>query len=279
MRVRGSVIALCAVLALSACDLGLRETGSIVDREGELRIAVKADQPGISSTTGDGGFEGFDVDVAHYIAQSLGYAKRDVRLSAVSSNQREDVLLTGDEEQRVDLVVASYSITPERKTRVAFGGPYYVAHQDILVAAGDESVDGVHDLKGKVLCQEKGSNSANRITKERGVEVKEVVEAATYGGCADQLAAGDVDAVSTDDLILAGYMQRAPGKFRLVNAPFTDERYGVGVSKDDLTGCEAVNTAITQMYQDGTGRKLLAKWFGATGLQVTESVPQFEGCE
>ncbi|ASU85859.1 ABC transporter substrate-binding protein [Nocardiopsis gilva YIM 90087] len=279
MRVCGSVIALGAVLAVTACGLGVRETDSIVNGEGELKIAVKPDQPGISSTTGEGEFEGFDVDVAHYIARSLGYTKDDVKLSAVSSNQREDVLLAADEKKRVDLVVASYSITPERKTRIAFGGPYYVAHQDILVAAGDDSVDDVHDLKGKVLCQEKGSNSANRITKERGIEVKEVVEAATYGGCADQLANGDVDAVSTDDLILAGYMQRAPGKFRLVNAPFTDERYGVGVSKDDLTGCEAVNTAITQMYQDGTGRKLLAKWFGATGLQVTESVPQFEGCE
>nr|WP_184080825.1 glutamate ABC transporter substrate-binding protein [Nocardiopsis mwathae] len=265
-------------VVLTACAAGLAETDSIAAGQGELRIGVKGDQPSISAATDDGGFEGFDVDVAHYIAQSLGYGPEDVTLVEVASKEREQALLDRNEETGVDLVVASYSITPERKTRVAFGGPYYVAHQDILVAADDDSVADVHDLEGKTLCQEKGSNSANRITRERGIEVAEVVEAPSYGGCTAQLADGDVDAVSTDDLILAGYMARAPGKFRLVNAPFTDERYGVGVARDDRAGCEAVNTAITRMYQDDTAGKLLTKWFGATGLRVTESVPQFEGC-
>jgi glutamate transport system substrate-binding protein len=63
-----------------------------------------------------------------------------------------------------------------------------------------------------------------------------------------------------------------------VNAPFTDEPYGVGIRKGDVDGCEAVNKAITGMYQDGTAPRLLKRWFGDTGLKLTTTVPQFEGC-
>ncbi|MFD0853395.1 ABC transporter substrate-binding protein, partial [Actinomadura adrarensis] len=70
----------------------------------------------------------------------------------------------------------------------------------------------------------------------------------------------------------------APG-LRIVNAPFSDEPYGVGIAQDDLEGCEAVNKAITEMYQDGTAPRLLRKWFGQVDLNVTTTVPQFEGCD
>ena len=68
------------------------------------------------------------------------------------------------------------------------------------------------------------------------------------------------------------------GALRLLNAPLSDERYGVGLRKVDVDGCEAVNRAITAMYQDGTAQKLLSRWFAATGLQLTTAVPQLEGC-
>ena len=86
---------------------------------------------------------------------------------------------------------------------------------------------------------------------------------------------------TTDDLILAGLAGRASEsghKLAVVNAPFTDEPYGVGIRKGDEDGCEAVNKAITGMYQDGTAARLLKRWFGTSGLKITTTVPQFEGC-
>ncbi|WP_245655924.1 glutamate ABC transporter substrate-binding protein [Microtetraspora fusca] len=251
-----------ALLSATACAA----SSSILNKD-SLVIGVKPDQPGLGMKKAEGGFAGFDVDVAAYIARKLG---KDARFVAVPSSEREKALMDGS----IDLVVATYSITPERKMKVAFGGPYYVAHQDTLVRARESAVSGVRDLKGRKLCQVTGSNSWRRVKEERKVAV-ELVEAASYSECVSDLKAGKVDAVSTDDLILAGF---ATSDLKIINAPFTDERYGVGIQAGDLDGCEAVNKAITQMYLDGTAKKLLQKWFGKSGLALTFTVPQFEGC-
>jgi glutamate transport system substrate-binding protein len=261
-----------AVLALSACTGALSDTGSLLGRD-TLRIGVKADQPGLGLRGPSGEFTGFDVDVALDIAERLGVEPVDVEFVEVTSAEREEALREG----RVDMVVATYSITPARKTEVTFAGPYYVAHQDILVRADERSIDDVRDLAGRRLCQGEGSNSATRVIGERGVAAR-LIEAPTYSECVTMLEEGEVDAVSTDDLILAGFLLRSRDAFRIVNAPFTDEKYGVGVAEGDLSGCEAVNRAITDMYQDGTAEALLRMWFGDTGLDLVTSVPQFEGC-
>ncbi|WP_204041884.1 glutamate ABC transporter substrate-binding protein [Acrocarpospora phusangensis] len=251
-----------ALLSATACGAD----SSILGKD-SLVIGVKPDQPGLGMKKAEGEFVGFDVDVAAYIAGKLG---KNARFVETPSSVREKVLMDGS----VDLVVATYSITPERKTKVAFGGPYYVAHQDTLVRGTESAVDNVRDLKGRKLCQVTGSNSWRRVKEERKIAVK-LVEAASYSECVSGLTAGRVDAVSTDDLILAGF---ATADLKIVNAPFTDERYGVGIQAGDLDGCEAVNKAITEMYQDGTAKKLLEKWFGKSGLALTFTVPQFEGC-
>ncbi|KIH99725.1 ABC transporter substrate-binding protein [Streptomonospora alba] len=275
MGLRRLLTAAAAALVLAAsgsCTEAVGRPASITDAE-RLRIGVKTDQPGLALRADDGTFAGFDVDVAHYIADELGVERAEVDFTGVSPQEREQVLVRGE----VDLVLATYSITPLRKTVVAFGGPYYVAHQDILLRAGDTSVAGPADLEGKVLCQGADSDSADRIIGERGIAA-ESVERPTYGDCIDLLAAGEVDAVSTDDLVLAGYLDTAPSSFNLVNAAFTNEKYGVGIARQDVAGCEAVNRAITRMYQDGTAAWLLRKWFGDSGLDINTSVPQFEGC-
>jgi glutamate transport system substrate-binding protein len=242
---------------------------SIVGRH-ELVIGVKPDQPGLGERRG-GAFEGFDVDVAHYVAGRLG--ARRVRFVGTLSSQRERVLGDGS----VDMVFATYSITPERLGQVTFAGPYYVAHQDILVRAQDRSIRNVRDLAGKRLCQARGSNSWRRVTEERGVKA-ELVLAGSYSDCVQGVLQGWIDAVSTDDLILAGYAARNVGRLRVVNAPFSNERYGVGLRKGDRVGCERVNRILTGMYQNGTAETLLNKWFDAVGLNVTTTVPEFVGC-
>jgi len=266
----GTVAALAIGLSLAAPSA----TGqaSIVGRQ-TLRIGVKADQPGLGLRLPDGKFVGFDVDVARYVAAKLGVQPDHITFVPVTSATREAALENGS----VDMVFATYSITPERETKVTFGGPYYVAHQDTMVRAGDTAIHSVHNLKGKRLCAVTGSNSWKRVTQELNIPAV-LAPAASYSSCVAMLLDGSVDAVSTDDLILAGFATRTGSAVRIVNAPFSYERYGIGIRKGDLSGCEAVNRAVSQMYLDGTAAALLRKWFGRTSLQLDTHVPQFEGC-
>lgn len=258
-----------ALLVAPACSMEREE--SLVDAD-SLIVGVKDDQPGLGLEE-SGEIVGFDVDVARYIADRLGID--DVEFVGVTSAEREDKLIDGE----VDMVVATYSITPARRTEVIFGGPYYVAKQDILVRADEDAVSGVRDLEGRSVCQGEGSNSALRITEGLGIDVSELQEAESYSVCIERLARGEVDAVSTDNLILAGFFAEDPDAFQLVNNPFTDEKYGVGLPYGDVAACEAVNKAVSRMYQDGTASEFLAEWFGETDLEVVLSVPQFEGCD
>ena len=152
-----------------------------------------------------------------------------------------------------------------------------MAHQDTTVRRDETAIRNVHDLKGKRLCAVAGSDSWKRVTQELNIAAK-LVPATSYSDCVTMLLDRRVDAVSTDDLILAGFAAREGSAVRIVNAPFSDERYGIGLKKGDLAACEAVNRAVTAMYLDGTAAALLHKWFGKTGLQLDTYVPQFEGC-
>ncbi|MBA2890379.1 glutamate ABC transporter substrate-binding protein [Nonomuraea soli] len=260
-----------ALLLTAGCGAGGAGGGaSILDRD-ELVVAVKGDQPGLAVRTRGGAFEGFDVDVATYVARHLG---KKVRFVETTSEGREDKLRSGE----ADMVVATYSISPPRKRQVMFAGPYYVSRQDILVRKGTRGIRGVRDLAGRRLCEASGSISTSRVVDARGVAAV-LVPAGTYGECVELLKKGAVDAVSTGDLILAGYAAREKGAFTIVNAPFTEERYGIAVRPGDVAGCEEINRAITVMYQSGAAAKLLRDRFGATGLELTPFMPQFEGCD
>ncbi|MFC4587009.1 glutamate ABC transporter substrate-binding protein [Sphaerisporangium corydalis] len=258
-----------AVLLAPAC--GATGPDSVAGK-GTLVVGVRPDLPGLGLRLPDGTFEGFDVDVAAYLAAKLG-AK--VRYVAVLAADREAVLLDG----RADLVLATYSITQERKKRVSFAGPYHVSYQDIMVRSGQKGIGNVRDLAGRRICAVAGSNAAERVVEERGVAA-ELVPATDYDQCLALLKDGALDAITTNDVILAGLAHRAGGGLRLVNARFNEQRTGVGIRKGDLDGCEALNRAITDLYQDGTAARLLHKWFDGTGLDLTSiHIPRFEGCE
>jgi glutamate transport system substrate-binding protein len=272
----GAAVAAAATVAVVATQaaggIDNATKGSIIGKS-SLTIGVYSDRPGMSIRDAKGGYTGFDIDVAKYITGRLGVPADHLRWRSVSVAQRETVLLNG----QADMVVATYSITPERMTKVDFAGPYYVSHQDIMVRADDRSVHNVRDLKGRRLCQIAGSISEERITKQRKIPVR-LVPAPAYSDCMSKLINRSIDAVSTNDVILAGYAAQETRRARMVNAPFSDEPMGIGLHKGDVAGCEAVNKAITQMYQDGTAVRLLHRWFGPTGLKITTTVPQFQGC-
>lgn len=272
-RLRLLGIGAVAALALSACGGQSYDTvAQKASEAGELVIGVKYDQPALGLKSGDS-VEGFDVDVAKYIAKELGVDEANIEWKEARSENRESFLQRGE----VDMVVATYSILPERKKQVTFAGPYYVAHQDVMVRADDASITNPDDLAGKRICQAAGSNSYKRITDDLGIEVK-LVPTDNYSSCLTKLKSGALDSVTTDDLILAGFAAQEEGKYKILGQPFTDEKYGVGLPKGDVETCEAVNKALEKMYSDGTAAKLLEKWFGPTNLQYSTELPQFEGC-
>ena len=192
-----------------------------------------------------------DVDVAKYVAKELGTSEDNITWVQAPSAQRETLISTG----QVDMVVATYSITDARKEKVSFAGPYFIAGQDLLVRADDTSITGPDSLDGKKLCSVTGSTSAQKV-KDKYPDVQ-LQEFATYSECLPALATGGVDALTTDDTILAGFAAQPEykGKFKVVGKPFSEENYGIGLKKGDTALCEKVTDAIKKMISDGSWQK------------------------
>lgn len=260
--IRVTALAAATMLTLAACGGGGEGEGASTDGKGggdKITIGTKFDQPGLGLKEGDG-MTGFDVDVAIAVADRLGYSEDKIEWVETPSPQRETMLETGN----VDLIFATYSITDTRKERVQFAGPYLVAGQDLLVASDNSDITGPETLDGKILCSVSGSTPAEKIAEEYpGVQLQEYD---TYSLCVEALAQGNVQALTTDDAILAGYaaQDQWADKFKLVGKPFSEELYGVGVAKDSEL-CEQVNEALTEMFDDGTMDKITADNLGPAG--------------
>jgi glutamate transport system substrate-binding protein len=228
MRVRrigaGLAAMMAAGLGLTACGGGATYASALdkAKNEKKLVIGVKYDQPALGVKKAGGTVEGFDVDVAKYVAKELGVPETGITWKETKSDNREPFLKQG----QVDLVFATFSILPERKKNVTFGGPYIVAHQDTMVRADDASITKPEDLKDKRICQAAGSNSYKRITDKppNGRDIKaKLVPSGAYSECVTKLKGKSLDAVSTDDLILAGFAVQEPaaGSRRVTPRPAT----------------------------------------------------------
>jgi len=253
-------MAAASTLALSACggaEVGGEPDDGATDGGGAggdgITIGIKYDQPGLGLQDG-AEYTGFDVDVAKYVAAELGYSEDQITFRESPSANRESMLQNGD----VDMIFATYSITDDRKEVIDFAGPYFVAGQDLLVAADNTDITGPEDLEGKNLCSVTGSTSAQKIKDDYATGVQ-LLERQGYAECVTALAAGQVDAVTTDDIILAGLAAaNGDGNLKVVGNPFSEENYGVGLPKGS-DQCEAINEAITKMIDDGTWEDLVAK--------------------
>lgn len=232
---------------------------------GKLVVGVKFDQPGLSIKNPDGTLTGFDADVARYVAGRLGYPPDRIAWIEAPSGQREMLLRNG----QVDYIVASYSITDARRQRVDFAGPYLTVGQSLLVRADTVDITGAASLQQhKKLCSVSGSTPAQRI-KDRypGVQLQRYD---TYSACVEALRNGVIDAVTTDDVILAGYAAQSPTELKLVGEPFSTEQYGIGVKKGNTALREQINDALARMETDGSWRAAFVRSFGAAGYPVPD---------
>lgn len=253
-------------LVLAACGSGDGGSGDAGDSGDGLTIGVKFDQPGLGLKDGNT-YTGMDIDVAKKVAEKLGVSEDKITFKESPSPQREQLLKTG----QVDMIVATYSISDKRKEEVSFAGPYFVAGQSLLVGA-DSDITGLNDtLDGKLLCSVTGSTSAENIKKEiPGVKLQEY---GTYSECADLVANGTLDALTTDDTILAGYAAQDAykGKLKLAGDTFSEELYGIGLPKGS-DKCEDINKIITEMWQDGSMEEIIDKNLGPADYQYNKDL-------
>jgi glutamate transport system substrate-binding protein len=264
-RISVAAIASVAVLGLAACGGGGAGSGDTV------KVGIKFDQPGLGLKEGSN-YTGFDVDVANFVAKELGVTPQFVE--AVSS-QRESLIASG----QVKYIVGTYSITDTRKEKVGFAGPYFIAGQDLLVRADDTSITGPDSLKDKKLCSVKGSTSAVNVQKAvPGVNLQEYN---TYTLCVDALKAGNVDALTTDDTILAGYaaQEANKGKLKVVGNKFSTENYGVGLKKGDTEFCNKVTDALKKFIDSGEWEKSVEKYLGPANYKPGEGNPPTPTCQ
>jgi glutamate transport system substrate-binding protein len=232
----------------------------------KLTIGIKFDQPGLGLKTPDGSYAGFDVSVATYVAGKLGVPESGITFVEAKSANRENLLKTS----QVDLIFATYSITAKRQAEVDFGGPYFIAHQDLLVRSDETAITGPESLSGgKKLCSVTGSTSAQKIKDTYAKDVQ-LQEYSKYSDCVSALVSKAVDAVTTDDVILAGYAAQTQnkGKVKVVGKGFSDEKYGVGIKKGDTAGVTAINAALTAMISDGSWKKALEDTVGPSGYTI-----------
>lgn len=246
--------------ALVACGSGGGE-GLLANIEaGAVTIGTKYDQPGLGLRNPDDSMSGFDVDLAeeviNRIAESKGVDAPTIEWRETPSAQRETLIQNGE----VDMIAATYSINAGRAESVSFGGPYLLTHQALLVRADDDSIKTLEDLDGKLLCSVTGSTPAQTVKEALpGVQLQEFD---TYSSCTEALRQGNIDAMTTDATILHGYSAQTPDTFKVVEMekdgkPFTNENYGIGVTKDDQEAIDAINEALTSIIDDGTFQTLL----------------------
>jgi glutamate transport system substrate-binding protein len=288
----GIGIAATALLALTACNSGSPTTpggdggdggdapayevaqdvklegsptfDAMVERGGPV-IGVKEDQPNLGyldATTNER--SGFDIEIARWIAASLGFEESDISYEPIASANREQALVNGD----IDYYVGTYSITDKRKEQIDFAGPYFVTGQGFLVAADSEmtEVNDVSDFNGMTVCSATGSTPIQNI-KDNYPEIK-TAEYDIYSQCVEDLISGKVDAVTTDAAILIGYAAQYPDDVKVLDGLFTEERYGVGLPKGDTVLKDHINTLFT----DGgdTWQAIFDATLGQSGIEVEQ---------
>lgn len=269
---RRAALAASAVLVagMAACSSGEQSDPGITDNgatgDAKMTIGIASDEPGVSLQNGDT-YAGFDIDTAQFVAGQLGVPSKNITWRELDPGERIAALETG----AVDMVVATLSITPERAEKISFAGPYFIAHQDLLIRRNDTSITGPDRLDGKILCAASGTTSADYINANyRGrITVREVP---TFSECVRNLVNGDIDAVSTDDLILAGFAAQPAykGILKVVGNGFTDERYGIGLKKGDTETVDKVNTALKKFIDSGEWRKSLDRNVAPSGYEIPD---------
>ncbi|GII86472.1 glutamate-binding protein [Sphaerisporangium siamense] len=210
---------------------------------GTLVVGVREGRPGLAERSASGVYEGFEIEVAGYVARRLGY--RDDQVSYVTAPASPPADLT-------------MGVPVPRDGAGTVAGPYLVSGQDVLAPAGDLSVRGLRDLSQKRVCTAAPGPLVDRFGAawQRAFLITSTVE-----DCARMLFSRRVSAVTGDAAVLAGLAAASPGAFRVLGRPFTRESQGIAVTGDDLR--RRVEDALRAMFDDGSWRRAVIRHLGS----------------
>lgn len=202
-----------------------------------------------------GNVEGFDIDIAKAIAKKVLGDENKIELKEVTSKTRIPMLKNGE----IDAIIATMTITEERKKEVDFSDVYFMAGQSLLVKK-DSPINSIKDLqKGMKVLTAKGSTSAKNI-RESAPDA-EVLEFENYAEAFTALKAGQGDALTTDNALLYGMAKQDPN-YRVTEETFTEEPYGIAINKGDAEFVKTVNDVLKEMKENGEYDKIYEKWIG-----------------
>lgn len=214
-----------------------------------------------------GEINGFDVDIAAEVARDIFGSPLQLEYRILSSAERISAL----QEQKVDIVVKTMSITCQRRTEVNFSTVYLTAHQRILIPR-DSAIMDASGLSGKRVCAARGTTSLDRVREITPPAT--VVAVINWADCLVALQQRQVDAISTDDVILAGLISQDP-YLSIVGPYMTEEPYGIGVNLGNPGLVRVVNATLERIRRDGTWTRLWQKWFSALGPAPAPPVPRY----
>ncbi len=198
---------------------------------------------------------GYDIDFVDAIAKKLGVK---VELKPVTSATRMPQLQEGN----VDIIAATMTKNPERAQQIDFSHTYFFTGQKFITSKG--KVKTLKDLEGKKIGTTKGSTSEKNVAK--ALPTATVLSFDDYPQAYLALQQGKVQAVTTDEAILAGLIAKTPknlkGKYEIPNIQISDEPYGLGMRKGDKNFVDFVNKTLLEMEKSGEAKKIFDKWFG-----------------
>jgi ABC-type amino acid transport substrate-binding protein len=232
-----------------------------IQEKGEIVVGTKFDVPLFGFKNPQSGeVEGFDPDIAQIIADRLGV---ELKLEEAISDNRIPFLVDGT----VDLVLSTMTITTDRDAEIDFSRPYYIAHGRILTAK-DSGIEGAEDTGGKTVCTALDSTYHLVVLPEQMPDAEhKIVD--SYSECFALLQRGNVDAMVTDDVILAGFLQQ-DDSLHIVGEELTTDPYGAGVQNDDTEMGDFVSGVLDDIMADGTWQGLYDKWIGKYTGQEAE---------
>lgn len=237
--------------------------GKIQDR-GTIKVGVKFDVPLFGFKNPQSGeVEGFDVDMAQRVADRLGV---ELELIEAISDNRIPFLAEGT----VDLVFSTMTITTDRDAEIDFSRPYYIAHGRILTPK-DSGIEDADGLNGKRVCTALGSTYEGLIPDIAPDADLNTVD--SYSECFQLMQRGRTDALVTDDVILAGFLQQ-DDSLHIVGDDLTTDPYGAGVKEGETEFADFVSQVIEETFEDGTWDELYEEWIGQYTGQPAEDPSQ-----
>jgi putative glutamine transport system substrate-binding protein len=225
-----------------------------IKKRGKLVVGVKYDTNLFGyKDPKTGKVEGFDIDIAKQLAKKILGDENKIELKEVTSKTRVQMLKNGD----IDAIIATMTITEDRKKEVGFSDVYFEAGQSLLVKKGSDikSIDDIKD--GTKVLAVKGSTSVDNI-KEKAPGAK-VLEFENYAEAFSALKAGQGEALTTDNAILYG-MADQDSNYEVVGEPFTDEPYGIAVKKGDKEFAKYINDTLKELKDNGKYDEIKDKW-------------------